>query len=122
MAIKCTYKSSRGLELPNAYCKITSLGLTEHSEVEGSRYAFITVGVWASKEQRETNPTPITVEQFRVANGYVSQGIGTEETLDNAYDRVFGSDVLSGNGVNPVTAAYDYVKQLSAFNTDQTNV
>lgn len=122
MALQCTYKSSRGLEIDNAYCKLISIGLTEHAELDGSRYAFITVGVWTSKEQREQSKQPVTTEQIRISNGYMSKGIGTEEIFDDEYDRVFGANVLDAAGTNPVKSAYDYIKALSAFSTNQTDV
>ena len=122
MALQCTYKSSRGLVLPDSYCKLISIGLTEHAEMDGSRYALITIGVWASKEQRDQKAQPITTEQIRISNGYVSQGIGTEETFDDQYDQVFGADVLDAANKNPVKSAYDFVKTLSPFSTDQIDV
>lgn len=122
MAIQCTYSNSRGLTLPGAYCKIIGLSLTEYSELEGKRYARITVGIWASAELRGTVTTPITTEQVVVSNGFFMADIDSEAVELNRYDEVFGADVLDAGGVNPVSAAYAHLATLPMFSTNLQNV
>jgi hypothetical protein len=124
MAIQCDYTTPSGIVITSAYCKIVTLGLNEYSENTGTRNAFITIGIWPSAESRNTNIKPDYIRQVLVINGYVANSadpLSNDEYVAD-YDRVFGADVLSGDGQNPVLAAYNEIKGMPEFSTNQVDV
>jgi len=127
MALQCDYTTPQGHTLTSAYCKIVALSLNEYANGTGDRNGIITVGIWPSAASRQDNPRPMYEWSINIANGYyidTSLPFGSEgaEQLINEYDRVFGTEALSGDGANPVKAAYDEIKTLTTFSTNLVDV
>jgi hypothetical protein len=100
MAIQTKMTFPNGIELPEAYIKVSSVTLKSGSDMKDFRVG-INVDVYRDKEARESSLIPVVSEYITL--------------LEGEFEEFFAYSVLDEQGKNVISQAYAYLKTLSQY-------
>ena len=104
MALTKSVTLNTGVELTNAYMKVSEVHLYNHAS--DSSYVIINVNIFKDQTARESGKPEVLKAQYKV---YAE------------FQVYFGLNVLSQEGKNSISQGYEYLKTL-AFYSDATDV
>ena len=99
MALTKTIILNNGVELTNAYIKISKIEYDNHSTYSST--AIIHINIFKDKNARDTRKPEVTKCVYKVGG--------------DIFTTYFSLNVLSQDGINIISQAYEYLKTLNYF-------
>lgn len=110
MALEFQFDMDNGIELSTAYAKI------QRVEIDYENYtARADVSIYKDAQARTENKKPLMKQMIRFPDSYSDYYQKSEEKIQEFFNKLLSSTIMSDDGNNALSQAYALVKEANFF-------